>query len=155
MKKKLTIGFVVLILIIMSVFIITRFIISIGGETILQYQANDIKQINVVPLDTYSDKELNITERDGVEEFTNFINSMKFKKLKEGGIIGGETPQYIIRIIYKSGEIESIYIRHAMPRGIIREIFEGSYVQIIYEKNYYRCVNCSYYDFENYVNRFN
>jgi len=154
MKKKLIIGFAVLILIIMSVFIVHRLIISIDGETILQYQANDIKQINVVPLDTYSDKELNIAERDGVEEFINFINSLRYKKLKEGGIIGGETPQYIINIIYKSGETESIYIRHAMPRGIIREIVEGSYIQITDEKNYYRCVNCSYYDFENYVNRF-
>lgn len=154
MKKKLILSFTVLILIIVSFFFVTRLIISIGGEPIYQYQASDIKEIGVIPLDTYSDKQLNITKSQSVEIFINFINSTKYKKLKEGGIIGGETPQYIIHIVYKSGEFENIYIRHAMPKGVISEVIEGSYIQIAFEKNLYRCVNCSYGDFEKYVDEF-
>ncbi len=153
-EKKLYIGLGVLILITISFTVVMRLLDQIGGERITQYQENNIQKITVSPLNSFSGRELKLDTRQDIEEFIKFINSMEYKELKKAGIIGGETAEYRIHIIYKSGQFENIDIRHAMPRGIVSRILGDSYIQIRHENNLYRCVSLSYNEFEMYINNF-
>ncbi|WP_010246454.1 hypothetical protein [Acetivibrio cellulolyticus] len=120
----------------------------------VQYDPRKIKGIEVFPLETDGIKELDIKDSQKIEEFAGFINSLRFRKLREAGLIGGETPQIMLVFTFNDGTKESLDIRYAKTRGIINEIMNDSYLLIEYDRNPYRCVNFSYEGFEDNINKF-
>jgi len=49
----------------------------------VQYDPKEIKQIEVFPFETDGIRELHIKDSHKIEEFAGFINSLRFKKLRE------------------------------------------------------------------------
>ncbi|MFZ5985660.1 MAG: hypothetical protein ACOYWZ_00840 [Bacillota bacterium] len=150
MKNKIFIILIVLLFIISTVITLNIVWANVNTVNLCQYNEEEIKEIRIWA--NYPDiEEQTITDKQMIGDIMKYLKNLKYKEIKESGLIGGKTPTLIIGLYNENGELVGEKLCIWMTSKGLIDYFNPSF-QIPYNNKLYYCTSTKFTKLASFIN---